>query len=104
MSQKPARLSIRAEHRPTAVPQCRPRESRMLVLWAVRATAGEERAMTEHGQLEYKALRATIRERGTARVYVFAGGFAIWSALVVATAALAFPPVATLLPLLVLAA
>jgi len=60
--------------------------------------------MTEREQLEYSALRATIRERGTARVYVFAGGFAAWSALVVATAALAFSPLATLLPLLVLSA
>jgi hypothetical protein len=60
--------------------------------------------MTEREQLEYSALRATIRERGTARVYVFAGGFAVWSALVVATAALAFSPLATLLPLLFLSA
>jgi hypothetical protein len=60
--------------------------------------------MTDSGHLEYSALRATIRERGTARVYVFAGGFAAWSALVVATAALAFSPLATLLPLLFLAA
>ena len=60
--------------------------------------------MTDHGHLEYSALRATIRERGTARVYVFATGFAAWSALVAATAALAFPPIATLLPLLLLAA
>jgi len=60
--------------------------------------------MTEREQLEYSALRATIRERGTARVYVFAGGFAAWSALVVATAALAFSPLATLLPLLFLSA
>jgi prolipoprotein diacylglyceryltransferase len=60
--------------------------------------------MTEREQLEYSALRATIRERGTARFYVFAGGFAAWGALVMATAALAFSPLATLLPLLVLAA
>ena len=60
--------------------------------------------MTDREHLEYNALRATIRERGTARVYIFATGFAVWSALVVATAALAFPPVATLLPLLVLLA
>src|SRR5438067_11753709 len=60
--------------------------------------------MTEREQVEYSALRATVRERGTARVYVFAGGFAVWSALLVATAALAFSPLATLLPLLVLSA
>ncbi len=58
--------------------------------------------MTEREQVEYRALRATIRERGTARVYIFAGGFAAWGALTVATAALASTPLATLLPLLVL--
>jgi hypothetical protein len=60
--------------------------------------------MTVREQLEYGELRATIRERGTARVYIFAGGFAAWGALTVATAALASTPLATLLPLLVLAA
>jgi hypothetical protein len=59
--------------------------------------------MTEREQVEYSALRATIRERGTARVYIFAGGFAAWGALTIATAALASTPMATLLPLLVLA-
>src|SRR3954469_15811088 len=59
--------------------------------------------MTEREQVEYSALRATIRERGTARVYIFAGGVAAWGGLVVATAALAPTPIATLLPLLVLA-
>jgi len=53
---------------------------------------------------EYTALRATIRERGTARVCLFAAGFVAWGALAVATAALASIPVASLLPLLVLAA
>jgi hypothetical protein len=59
--------------------------------------------MTEREHLEYIALRATIRERGTARVYIFAGGITVWAALTVATAALASTPLATLLPLLVLA-
>ena len=53
---------------------------------------------------EYRALRATIRERGTARVWVFVGGITAWAALTVAVAALAAPPVATVIPLLVLAA
>jgi hypothetical protein len=53
---------------------------------------------------EYKALRATIRERGTARVWIFVAGIAIWSAMVLAVASLASLPVATLLPLLLLAA
>ena len=60
--------------------------------------------MTAREQVEYRALRATIRERGTARVYIFAGGIAAWGALAIATAALASTPLATLLPLLVLAA
>src|SRR4051812_50220463 len=59
--------------------------------------------MTEHAQDEYTALRATIRERGTARVCLFVGGIAAWTGAAVATAALASTPVATLLPLLLLA-
>ena len=59
--------------------------------------------MTAREQEEYSALRATIRERGTARVCVFAGGIAAWAAAMIATAALTSTPVATLLPLLVLA-
>ncbi|MGH9139850.1 MAG: hypothetical protein ACRD2I_01775 [Vicinamibacterales bacterium] len=59
--------------------------------------------MTGHEQNEYKALRETIRERGTARVCIFVAGISIWAATTIATAALAATPVATLLPLLVLA-
>ena len=58
--------------------------------------------MTPLEQEEYKALRATIRERGTARVCIFAAGLAVWAALTLATAAVSAPPVATLVPLLVL--
>jgi hypothetical protein len=58
--------------------------------------------MTERAHEEYTALRATIRERGTTRICVFAGGIVAWAALTVATAALASTPIATLLPLLVL--
>ena len=60
--------------------------------------------MTERDAGEYRALRATIRERGTTRVWLFVVGLAAWAALVVATAALAALPIATLLPLLFLAA
>lgn len=60
--------------------------------------------MTAREEEEYRALRATIRERGTARVWVFVAGFTAWAALTFATAALALPPVATLLPLLMLSA
>jgi hypothetical protein len=59
--------------------------------------------MTGRELEEYTALRATIRSRGTARIYLFVAGVAAWAALAMATAALASPPVATLLPLLVLA-
>ncbi len=60
--------------------------------------------MTARELEEYRALRATIRERGTARVWIFVVGFGIWGGLVVATASIASLPEATLLPLLVLAA
>jgi hypothetical protein len=60
--------------------------------------------MTPRELDEYRALRDTIRERGTARVWIFQAGLAAWGALVIATAALAALPVATLLPLLLLAA
>src|SRR3954466_12106876 len=60
--------------------------------------------MTARELEEYTALRATIRERGTARVGIFVAGLAAWAALVVATAAVSALPLATLLPLLVLAA
>src|SRR5437667_12138684 len=60
--------------------------------------------MTPREQERYAALRATIRERGTARVWVFAAGTAVWAALTVATTATSAPPVATLIPLVVLAA
>jgi len=59
--------------------------------------------MTSRELEEYKALLATIRERGTTRVWVFLTGLAAWGALAVATAALSALPVATLLPLLMLA-
>jgi hypothetical protein len=59
--------------------------------------------MTPRELEEYRALRATIRERGTTRIWVFLAGLTAWGALVLATAALAALPVATLLPLLILA-
>jgi hypothetical protein len=60
--------------------------------------------MTPFDQTEFEALRATIRERGTARVVLFYVGMAVWAALTVATTAVIVLPVAALLPLLVLAA
>ena len=60
--------------------------------------------MTPRELEEYRALRDTIRERGTARIWVFLAGLVAWGALTTATAALAALPVATFLPLLILAA
>src|ERR1700738_4031274 len=59
--------------------------------------------MTGREHDEYSALRATIRERGTARVCVFVAGIVAWTAATIATAALASSPIASLLPLLLLA-
>lgn len=61
--------------------------------------------MTPRELEEYRALRATIRERGTTRVWLFVLGLTLWAALTLATAAVTSTmPLATLLPLLVLAA
>jgi hypothetical protein len=59
--------------------------------------------MTPHDVEEYRSLRETIRDRGTGRVWLFLATIAVWGAMTIATAALAALPVATLLPLLVLA-
>jgi len=59
--------------------------------------------MTAREHDEYNALRATIRERGTARVRIFVAGIVAWAAATIATAALASSPIASLLPLLLLA-
>jgi hypothetical protein len=64
----------------------------------------EELFMTARDVEEYRELRATIRERGSIRLWLFVVGLAAWAALVVATAALAALPIATLLPLLFLTA
>ena len=52
---------------------------------------------------EYNALRATIRERGTTRMWVVLAGTAAWAAVALVTVALAAAPILTLIPLLVLA-
>lgn len=59
--------------------------------------------MTPRDHEEYIALRATIRERGSLRVWLFVAGLTGWAALTLATATLATLPVAALLPLLLLA-
>lgn len=53
---------------------------------------------------EYRALRATIRERGTARVVVTTITFVSWAGLALAAYALSVGPLVGLLPLVVLAA
>lgn len=60
--------------------------------------------MTERELQEYAELRATIRERGTARVWIAVVGVAAWAAIEVAVATLMATPLGTLVPLLVLAA
>ena len=60
--------------------------------------------MTPREIEEYRALRATIRQRGSLRVGLFFTTLVAWAAAAIATAALATLPVATLLPLLLLAA
>ena len=59
--------------------------------------------MSTHQQEEYRALRQTIGSRGTAKVWILVVGLIAWAALTMATAALASLPVATFLPLLILA-
>lgn len=53
---------------------------------------------------EYKALRATIRERGTVRAITFFVSLAAWAALSFALLASGHPIMAPLLPLMVLVA
>jgi hypothetical protein len=60
--------------------------------------------MTPAEQAEFEALRATIRERGTARSILFFIAISVWASLVIATSSVIALPVASLLPLLVLAA
>jgi hypothetical protein len=60
--------------------------------------------MPDQPLLEFSALRATIRERGTARVVVFSFGIAAWAALLFVMAAAVPVPAAVLVPLVVLVA
>lgn len=55
-------------------------------------------------QLEYAAMRATIRERGTARLVLVPVIFIAWAATAVATAAVITVALSTLVPLMILAA
>jgi hypothetical protein len=53
---------------------------------------------------EYQALRATIRERGTARMVLLPIAIGLWAAAAIATTAVVALPIAALGPLVVLAA
>lgn len=53
---------------------------------------------------EFASMRATIRERGHLRIILLPATIALWAVVAVATAAALTLPVATLIPLLVLAA
>jgi hypothetical protein len=59
--------------------------------------------MTSTDRDEYIALRATIRERGTTRVWVVLAGFSSWAVTALLAVALAPSPTVTLMPLVVLA-
>lgn len=58
--------------------------------------------MTERELEEYKALRATIRQRGSVRTCVFVAGLAAWSMVALAATFVSIP-VLTILPLVLLA-
>jgi len=60
--------------------------------------------MTSREIEEYRALRDTIRERSTTRLWVALAGVAMWAMLTLTTAAFLELPVASLVPLLMLAA
>ena len=60
--------------------------------------------MMTHTDQEFTALRATIRERGTARMILLPVTFGLWAGTAIATTAAVALPIAALLPLLVLAA
>jgi len=60
--------------------------------------------MTSREQEEYSALRATIRARGTVRTWIFAAGLSVWASLALTVVVLTAVPLATVFPLVVLAA
>jgi hypothetical protein len=59
--------------------------------------------MTPTDRDEYIALRATIRERGTTRVWIVLAGMSSWAITALLAVALAPSPTATLTPLVLLA-
>jgi hypothetical protein len=61
-------------------------------------------SMTDLSPAEFEALRATIRERGTARLYIVIAGLSLWGALAIALLVSDLAGSITLAPFLVLAA
>jgi hypothetical protein len=68
------------------------------------ATSTAGNGVNPHSKDEYRALRATIRDRGTTRVWTFVAGITAWAVSTIATLSVGLPPVAVLVPLLLLAA
>jgi hypothetical protein len=60
--------------------------------------------MNDRQQAEFSAMRATIRERGTARMVLFPIALALWAGVAIGTTAGIGLPIASLMPLVVLAA
>ncbi|HUR32184.1 MAG TPA: hypothetical protein VM032_00195 [Vicinamibacterales bacterium] len=60
--------------------------------------------MTARELEEFKALRDTIRERGTARHWIVVVGLAVWAALALVVSSMPAAPLLTLVPLLMLLA
>jgi hypothetical protein len=58
---------------------------------------------TSRQDLEFEALRATIRERGTVRLILLPVVLALWAAAAIATATVIALPIGALVPLVVLA-
>lgn len=61
-------------------------------------------AITDLHRAEFEALRATIRQRGTARLYVVAAGLSVWASLALALLVTDLAGSIALAPFLVLAA
>ena len=60
--------------------------------------------MTDLRQSEYEALRATIRERGTMRLWAVLAGLSAWGALAISVLITELQASITLVPLILLAA
>lgn len=73
--------------------------SRIQVIGEIGPGERSNVVMTSREIEEYRALRDTIRERSTTRLWIALAGVGGWAALMVVTAAFVELPVATLVPL-----